>query len=228
MSSSTLYRLSGISLIWGGGFIALGYALHPAGDNPKDLANPLQIPVHLMIFFGIFLLLLGLIGLYARQSSRVGILGLAGLLLLFFALPMIEMPHTVAGFGLFPVLATKVPPQEALTLINSIFDSTPLGIMSAISVPMAVLGTLISGIVTFRAHFLSRGIAMAFFSIIGIEILSLIPGVSDVMILLKFPAEIYLCFAAVGFLVLLDKGKPQLSTASGKDTPGVHAISGKA
>src|SRR5689334_22898103 len=88
MSSTTLYRLSGISLFWGGGLIAFGYIFHPA-DNPAYLATLAMILVHLMIFFGVFLLLLGWIGMYARQSSRAGIWGLAGMLLLFFGLLML-------------------------------------------------------------------------------------------------------------------------------------------
>lgn len=229
MSSTTLYRLGGISLVWGGGLTALGYILHPAGDNPADLVNPLQVPVHLMIFFGILLLVLGLISMYARQSSRVGVWGLVGVLLLFFGLLMNEMPHSVAGFVFFPVLGAKVPPQEALTIINTAFANPALGLMQLLAIPMAVLGVIISAIVTLRAHVLSRAISIALFSIIGIEILSLIPGVADVMTMLKFPAEIYLDFAVVGILILIDKGataQPAL-TGVGKKLE-VSALPGKA
>jgi hypothetical protein len=218
MSSTTLYRLSGLSLFWGGGLIALGYILHPA-DNPAYLATSTMILVHLMIFFGIFFLLLGLIGMYARQSSRAGVWGLAGMLLLFFGLLMLEMPHAVTFFALGPgLVATNIAPQQAENLVNTIFAGPVLSVLSPLSILMAVLGVLTTAIVTLRKRVLPRGIPIAFFSIIGFEILTFIPVVSDVMTALKFPAEIYLCFAAAGVLILLDKGakaQPEPTEARG-------------
>jgi hypothetical protein len=206
MSSTILYRLSGISLFGGGVLIALGYIFHPS-DDPAYLATSLMILVHLMIFFGIFFLLLGLIGMYARQSSRAGMWGLIGMLLLFFGLLMLEMPHAVAFFALGPgLVATKIAPQQAESLVNNIFASPALSVMQLLSIPMAVLGVITTAIVTLRARMLSRGIPIALFSILGLEVLTFIPVISDVMTTLKFPAEIYLCFAAVGVLILLDKG----------------------
>lgn len=117
MSSTVVYRLSALSLIWGGGFLCLGYMLHPP-STVAALSDPIQTPVHLLIFFGTFLVLFGLMGLYARQSRRMGILGLLG-----FGLPMIEMPHTVGVLGLFPILHTKAPGQE-FSWIQAFF-STP-------------------------------------------------------------------------------------------------------
>ena len=217
MSSTTLYHLSGISLFWGGGLVALGYILHPA-DDPAYLATAAMILVHLMIFFGIFFLLLGLIGMYARQSSQAGVWGLIGMLLLFFGLPMLEMPHTVVFFALGPgLVATKFAPQQAENLVNNIFAGPALGVMSPLSTLMAVLGVLTTAIVTLRKRVLPRGIPIAFFSILGFEVLTFIPVVSDVMTTLKFPAEIYLCFAAAGVLILLDKGakaQPESTEAS--------------
>lgn len=185
--------------------MALGYIFHPA-DDPAYLATPVMILVHLMIFFGVFLLLLGWIGMYARQSSRVGIWGLAGMLLLFFGLLMIEMPHAIAFFAFFPVLGPRFAPQQALTLVNAIFAGPVLGLMSSLSILMALLGVITTAIVTLRARVLPRGIPIALFSVLGLNILTFIPVISDVMTTLKFPAEIYLCFIAVGVLILLDKG----------------------
>ena len=205
MSSTTLYRLSGISLLWGSGLMALGYIFHPA-DNPAYLATPVMILVHLMIFFGVFLLLLGWMGMYARQSSRVGMWGLVSMLLLFFGLLINEMPHTIAFFAIFPVLGPRQSPQQAVALVDAIFGSPVLGLMSPLSILMCLLGVITTAIVTLRARVLSRGIPIALFSVLGLEVLTFIPVVSDVMTTLKFPAEIYLCFVAVGVLILLDKG----------------------
>lgn len=213
MSSTILYRLSGISLFWGGGLIALGYIFHPA-DDPAYLATTAMIVVHLMIFFGIFLLLPGWIGMYARQSSRGGVWGLVGILLLIFGLLMLEMPHAVTFFALGPELTTKIAPQQAAAFINTVFASPVLGLMSPLSILMAVLGVITTALVTLRARVLPRGIPIALFFVLGLEILTFIPVVSDVLTTLKFPSEVYLCFAAVGVLMLFDKGAKAQSEAA--------------
>ena len=221
MFSTTLYRLSGISLFGGGILVALGYIFHPA-DDPAYLATSAMILVHLMIFFGIFFLLLGLIGMYARQSSRAGVWGLVGMLLLFFGLLLLEMPHTVVFFALGPAfVAMKIAPQQAENLINALFSGPVLTIFAPLSTLMAVLGVITTALVTLRQRVLPRGIPIALFSIIAFEIMTFIPVVSDVLTALKFPAEIYLCFAVVGTLIFLDgAGKAPLEgTEPGRNIP---------
>ncbi|MBV9229575.1 MAG: hypothetical protein JOZ18_09710, partial [Chloroflexi bacterium] len=119
---------------------------------------------------------------------------------------MLEMPHAIAFFAFFPVLGPRLAPQQALTFINAIFASPVLGLMSPLSILMSLLGVITTALVTLRARVLSRGIPIALFSILGLQILTFIPVISDVMTALKFPAEVYLCFFAVGVLILLDKG----------------------
>lgn len=205
MSSTTLYRLSGISLFGGGMLIALGYMFHPS-DNPAYLATADTILVHLMIFFGMFLLLLGWIGMYARQSARTGVWGLAGMLLSFFGLLMLEMPHTVAFFAFTPLLGSHLSPEQTYAFINTAFAGPVLGLMSPLSILMSLVGVITTASVTLQARVLTRGIAFALFCIPGFQVLTFIPIVSDIITALKFPAEVYLCFAAVGALIFLDKG----------------------
>lgn len=224
MSSTWLYRLSGLSLAWGGALVALGYLLHPP-DSVAALSNPMQIPVHLMIFFGILLLICGLIGLYTRQFARVGILGLLGLLLLCLGLLMIEMPHTMFALGLFPLLPTKAHGHE-LDMVNAVFSTPSIGLFSMVSIPAALLGILFTGIMTLRAHVVSRWIGITFLCIIALNFLSFVPGLVDII---HFPAEIYMAFALIGVLFLANT--PTIGQPVGKSTPistdtEAHPVSG--
>ncbi len=93
------------------------------------------------------LLALGAIGVYARQKDRLGKVGKAG----FYV--------TLAGFGLSVV--------GGLTIIAvglAVSDEATLGILDVITHPLAHLfyavGSLVFGIVTFRADVLPRGGAL--------------------------------------------------------------------
>jgi len=205
MSSTVLYRLSALSLIWGSALLFLGYMLHPP-SIVAALSDPIQTPVHLLIFFGILLVLFGLMGLYARQSGRVGIPGLLGFLLLGFGLPMIEMPHTMGALGLFPILHAKAPGQES-GWIQAFFSTPGIGLLAAIAIPVTLLGLVFTGIMTLRAHVVSRWIGIAFLSIVVLNFAQAVPGLADFLnSTLHFPAEIYLVFALIGVLFLSDKG----------------------
>ena len=106
--------------------------------------------------------LLGLAGLYARQANEAGWLGLAGYLLfgLFYAL---TLPFVFAQAFILPHLATTAPAfvQSWLGIIN---PESPVE-MNLGALPVLywaagfagyMLGGLLFGIATFRAHILPR------------------------------------------------------------------------
>jgi hypothetical protein len=97
MSSTTMYRLSAISLLIGGGFAAIG-AIAQA-FLAEDYFSPLWIPVAALIFIGTLFVLIGLPALYLRQMKQVGVLGLIGFVLLFFGFAMFGI-----GFRFFDSL----------------------------------------------------------------------------------------------------------------------------
>src|SRR5919205_862683 len=106
--------------------------------------------------------LIGLTGLYARQANEAGWLGLAGYLLfgLFYAL---TLPFVFAQAFILPHLATTAPAfvQSWLGIIN---PESPVE-MNLGALPVLywaagfagyMLGGLLFGIATFRAHILPR------------------------------------------------------------------------
>ena len=70
MSSTTLYRLSGIALLIGGGITALGTLVQTF--LTEDFVNPLWIPVAICLFAGTLLLQIGFPAVYLRQMKRAG------------------------------------------------------------------------------------------------------------------------------------------------------------
>jgi hypothetical protein len=115
-----------------------------------------------MCLFG----LIGLTGLYARQANEAGWLGLAGYLLfsLFYAL---TLPFVFAQAFILPYLANTAPTfvESWLGIIN---PELPVE-MNLGALPVLywlagfagyMLGGLLFGIATFRAHILPRGAAV--------------------------------------------------------------------
>jgi hypothetical protein len=85
MSTTTSYRLSGIALIVGAVFSAVGYILSAFsnGTDLQSLISPLSMTFSLLTIIGSLLVLLGLPGVYTRQAKQAGILGLLGFLFLW-------------------------------------------------------------------------------------------------------------------------------------------------
>ena len=113
MSSSNLIRWAGLAAILAGVLLVVGDLLDLAigfGDEPfSEVAttgtHALQSWIRLI---GAVLLLIGLVGLYARQSEAAGPLGLAGFLVAFLGTALF-MGFVWAILFLTPTLAVEAP-----------------------------------------------------------------------------------------------------------------------
>lgn len=85
MSSRTLFRLSGLALLIALPLQILGFVLHPPSEQVVDVLKPIYGPAHIILFFSWMFALSGLVGLYARQAHRAGVLGLIGFAAILFA-----------------------------------------------------------------------------------------------------------------------------------------------
>jgi hypothetical protein len=150
MSSSTLSRLSGISLIIGGLLAAIGGIGQGVFPN---LFSPVWLLVSVFADFGQFFILLGLPILYARQMKRAEMLGLVGFVLFFVA--TIE----VAGGGnLFDMVV-----YPWVTKLNA-FNNPPLSFILFFMILKLLLfvGSLIFGIAQLRAGVFPKGPILLF------------------------------------------------------------------
>jgi hypothetical protein len=76
MSSSALFRLSGLALLIALPLQVVGLIIHPPGEEIQDILESTYAPAHLIVVGAWLLILLGLPGLYAFQAERAGTLGL--------------------------------------------------------------------------------------------------------------------------------------------------------
>jgi hypothetical protein len=159
ITPSSLMRWAGLSALLAGLCYLLVGIFHPA-NVPASVTTSRWEIVHIvacaMSFFG----LLGLAGLYARQATRAGWLGLAGYVLLSLWFVVVMGFSFVEAF-ILPHVATASPGlvQAWMGMFNGPAGTFNLGALPTIwtlSAPVYILGGVLFGIATFRARVLPR------------------------------------------------------------------------
>ncbi len=113
MTSSQLYRISGLSLLIGTvAFIAhiVLRSLITAGLDPSIFAKQgLWVPINVLGVIGAALVLLGLPAMYARVAGPTGLLGLVGVVLIAVAWMFFGLFLSLYSVLVLPWLADKAP-----------------------------------------------------------------------------------------------------------------------
>lgn len=207
MSSRTLYRLSGISLL-------IGSLLLIIGDIPgffigNDQASTIFTISSLARLIGAMLIASGLPCMYARFAERSGVLGLVGFTCTFFFILVGMATEAILTF-IFPFLA-------AHGLLSG--GPPPLGLLIFFSVGdlLGLLGGILLGIAVLRAAVLPRW-AGAFLIVGGI--------LFSIGSVLRLPiAEVGLMLFAVGlaWFAVGMLSKPQAAVEAPLPPTGVRA-----
>ena len=183
MTTTTLFRLSGLALMAALPIQLAGWLTHPQSERIVDLLSPFQTPAHLLMFGSWFLVLLGLPGLYVYQANKAGLLGLIGFCASMFTL--VNVMFIVLYEASPAVLLAQSPATR-----EAIAPGGPLSHAGGlIGGGLAMLGLLaypLFGIATVRAGVLPRAvgwlqIASVFLGmlptlLISDDVLSSIPG----------------------------------------------------
>ena len=192
MSSTTLYRLSGGTLIIGSLLIlintVLSSVLFPGhSSTPQQVVSlPWQLVI-LSVLIGSLLFVIGLPGMYLRQASRAGTLGLVGFILLFLGILLQGTVFSTVQIIILPFLAQKAP---HLTGGNSMpFSAFLLLIVSGL---MYMVGAILLGIATIRTHVFPRWAG----------ILIVVSGIAFLLTLLPLPDVFSTILETIAFIAL--------------------------
>jgi hypothetical protein len=148
MSSATLYRLSGISLLIGSLLAAL--AVIPVFFIGDDSTSTIAATAALFRVLGEMLIVVGLPGMYSRQAQRVGLLGLIGFLLTLFYILILGVAGDTINAFVVPFIASAAP-----SLLKGSLPSG-LGNFYFVGSLFGLVGGILLGIATLRAVVLPR------------------------------------------------------------------------
>lgn len=158
MSSKNLLRWSGLAALIGGVLLAILSALESVlfGSQPDSaaMASSAWIILEVVFIVAELLIILGLIGLYARQVEQSGSLGLIAFLVAFTGSVMVSGIDWGSAF-MAPWLAETAP--------SGLLDAEPTGLFGAgilLTYLLFVLGWLLFGLVSLQAQVLPRGSAV--------------------------------------------------------------------
>lgn len=167
MSSRMLFRLSGMALLIALPLQVLGFVLHPPSEQVVDVLRPTYGPSHLILFVSWIFALAGLIGLYAKQSNRAGVLGLIG-----FAATLYTAAYhfylLLYEAYVTPLLAHNEATQALIgpggTLAHGAGALGPLGgILSLLSFPLFGIACVRAGVLPRLSGWLQIASVLAFF-----------------------------------------------------------------
>ncbi len=192
MSSTTLYRLSGLALLPGALLFLVGNVLSTVllSDTslPTQQSSTLYVSLTLLTFIGTALLLLGLPGILARQAARAGWLGLVGFLLVFLG-GSLSLSDTVVGLLTISWLSVNAP--HVMTQMFS--ENAAFFVYEAVASLLLAVGGVLLGIATMRARVLPRWaglllIAAAVLNLIGFSLPdnTIVTSVASVLLALAF------------------------------------------
>jgi hypothetical protein len=152
LSSTTLYRLSGVAIILGALLAIIGNVLSSIlfpGNDPHQYVSALWLPVMLLSFIGSLLLVVGLPGMVARQATRAGWLGLVGFALIIIG-GILFTSLNATTFLVLPWLAVNAPKLAAGNGPPAIF------VYVLVASLLFAVGGVLLGIATMRAGVLPR------------------------------------------------------------------------
>jgi hypothetical protein len=180
MSTTTLYRLSGLALMAALPLFLVGEFFHPPTEDVRYLVQPTYTLAHTLDLAGFLFVVLAMPAFYARQAARAGRLGFVGFVVtMLFLLGSAELLMWEA-FGATRLASTSVTsylviptmPGSLARGATSMMANGALGVVGRFYVVgvLTLLAPIVFGIATWRARIYPRWVG-----ILQIAALAMIP-----------------------------------------------------
>ena len=154
MSSSSLIRLSGLAAVVAGVLLLIGDLLSLATESENMSESATTTPhifTFLLYLLGSVLVLVGLVGLYVRQSEAAGVLGLVSFAGAFLGTSLV-LGVVWAQLFIAPFLAVQAP---------RVLDTEPTGALGfTLTFALLAVGWLLFGVAALRARVYPRAAAI--------------------------------------------------------------------
>jgi hypothetical protein len=160
ITNSTLTRGAAVATAVAGAIFILIQPLHPADDELASVTTSLWVVVHLLSMAMAVLGLAGITGVYLRQVTRSGVLGLVAYAM--FALYFLLQGMVNFGEAFLAPLTAAGSPEFTLDFVGlfaghqAVTDLGPLAVLSPIGSGLYLLGGILFGVTVIRAGVLAR------------------------------------------------------------------------
>lgn len=214
ITTTKLTRAAGLSAVVAGLLFILIQLIHPHEDVATVTTNAWTVTALLTMSMSVFLLI-GITGMYLRQVTEAGLLGLVGFLL-FGASFVLTIAATFVEVFVLPQLADRAPQYvddflSTFTGGSVVGDVGALPLAGLVSAVGYLLGGLLFGVTLFRARILERWAALLLaVGSVATLLVPLLPHSLDR--LLAFPVG--LALAGLGYSLWREqRGRSHLSAA---------------
>ena len=206
---------AGLALLGGGLMAGICHLFN--FESPTDLAHLAQYPplgalVHLVLFAGGLMVLLGWFGHYALQYSSVGTIGLAAFVCLFLGILWADLMHSILEFSVFPVL-DQVAPYALPGLADATYRSTPVSLLLTAGRILLLAGIPAAALAVYRSPNVRRWPAIPFALTAVLQVLGMLPRSGEAFHNLALTA-LYFSMAALGMALLLASRSSAISVLS--------------
>jgi hypothetical protein len=156
MATTTLYRLSAVSLVLSFVFSLLGGVLHPVVDGQSHSVEAFLAPrspwAQYSIYVGCLFLMLGLPGGFLFFREQLGRLGFVGFTMYMLGNALSAMSHLVVEAFVGPTLAADPDARHLVSDQGEIVDATSFVTLQAVGGLVFVISLLVIGVALVRAH----------------------------------------------------------------------------
>ncbi len=151
--------------------------LQPPGDQLDHMASATWVPAHSFILVSFGLILLGVVGLYARQAHQAGGFGLVGFVVGVLSLT-VSMSTMVFEVFVVPVLAAN-PAYQQLVMPDGPLLAGPLGTFRFLGTTCFIVAFFLLGVSTIRAGVLPRssGLSLIAIALLALVLIVPVPGI---------------------------------------------------
>ena len=179
-------------------------------DSPRDIVHLSQYarlgaPLHLVLFLGGLLVLLGWVGQYAMLYPPSGVMGSIAFACLFLGIMCGDLLHCILEFSIFPILDATAP-YALPGLADATYRSTMLAPLLSAGRYLLLVGVCATALGAWRGSIGPKWMAVLFTLSAGLLAIELFPHPGE---LVEGPAfvALYLSLAALGITRLVPAQK---------------------
>ncbi|MFS0862808.1 hypothetical protein [Fredinandcohnia sp. 179-A 10B2 NHS] len=202
--SQSFFKMTGFLLIIGSLISAVGHLLKPQEPTTKSGIEQFISQALLsdtLLIIGIPFVILGLSGIYLRQSEGLRLWGWIGYPITGLGLIYVDIIQPVIRLVAYPwVLQGAGTKEEIFEAVTTIYDQDPFGYLFPL-VLLSLIGPLLSALSFWKAKILPTWLAVMLALILPLFLIAPMFGFYN------FPAYLYVVFGIFGVTLLKKNGK---------------------